>query len=103
MATDQYWAYVHENESGDLTEDLGNFDDLGDAIDELCSNLRYNNADYFRTHTGRVVDMHHQAGGTTIWIAGAGNQTVPVNSLEDLEVVEDDQAFTVRDALEQTL
>lgn len=63
-----YWVYVHENESGDLVEDGGDFEDLGDAVDEACQLLRVQGGDYLMTHTARVVNNDTS---TTIWLAGS--------------------------------
>lgn len=81
-----FWAYIHDAE-GELTEDLGDYSTLEDAADELISNMRYNHADWYLTHTARVVETSTQA---TVWRAG------PTRIVSDAEE-------TMRDGIEQAL
>lgn len=76
MTENRYWAYIHDSE-GEITEDLGEYSNVADAVDELISNMRYNEHGWYATHTARVVDHEHD-GGTTIWIAGSGHSITPV-------------------------
>lgn len=80
----RYWVYVHDDE-GDLVENIeppatldyndGDFLDFADAID-AAANWMWGHLILAQTHTIRIVDKHKDS--VTVWLAGPGNQIVPL-------------------------
>lgn len=65
----RYWVYVHDKD-GDLLEDLGEFDGIDRAIDQVAQYLSDPMPAWDMTEiTVRIVDNELQD-GTTIWKAG---------------------------------